>query len=470
VGAVITAGGSTNTITVTFGNTSGNITVYGVDTCGVGPTGTLPVSIVPAPVPTIAGPDSMCVNSGYYNYTTEAGMTNYIWTVSAGGAITYGQGTNQVQVLWSGSGAQSVNVNYTGPTGCMAGTPTVFPVYVSAMPGAAGTITGTAAACGGATGVAYSVAPVANATAYVWTLPAGATIASGEWTPAITVDFAPDASSGNITVYGNNICGNGTASPPFAVTVTPLPADAGTIAGPASVCAGDSGVNYTVPVIANATGYAWTLPAGATIGSGSNTNSIMVDFGATAVSGIITVLGTNTCGNGAVSPDFPVAVNQVPPAPVITLSGDTLISSAPEGNQWYLEGTAIYGATGQTYIPAQSGNYTCIVTLNGCSSAVSNEINVVMTGIAATGADATASIYPNPGDGLFTLQIRTLGPETFTVQVFNNLGVKISELEGIEGNGTIEKTIDLRPVAKGIYTVVIRNSNARIVKKIVVNQ
>jgi hypothetical protein len=469
-GAIITAGMNTETITVTFGTSPGNVTVCGVDACGNGPTASLAVSVVPSPVPTITGSNSMCVNSGYYGYTTEAGMTNYTWTASSGGTIMSGQGTNVAYVNWVGSGPQSVSVNYTNTGGCNAVSPTLYPVTVDPVPVAAGTVTGTASVCAGATGIAYSVAPVTGATAYVWTLPAGATIASGEWTNSITVDFATDASSGNITVYGNNICGNGAVSPPYAVTVNPLPEDAGTITGTAAVCAGDMGVPYSVAAIANATGYTWILPAGATVASGSGTSSITVDFGATAVSGIITVTGTNSCGNGAVSPDFPVTVNQIPPAPVITFDGNTLTSSAPAGNQWYLEGTAIYGATGQTYIPEQSGNYTCIVTLNGCSSSVSNEINVVMTGIPAAGIETAASIFPNPGDGLFTMQLRTSQQETFNIKVFNNLGVMISELDGIEVNGTVEKVIDLRPVAKGIYTVVIRSSNAQILKKVVVNK
>jgi len=46
----------------------------------------------------------------------------------------------------------------------------------------------------------------------------------------------------------------------------------------------------------------------------------------------------------------------------------------------------------------------------------------------------------------------------------------ISELNGIEVNGTVEKVIDLRPVANGIYTVLIRSSSARIVKKVLVNK
>jgi hypothetical protein len=468
-GAVITYGGSTNSITVTFGNTSGNITVYGVDTCGNGPVGTLPVTIVPAPEPTISGPDSMCVNSGYYNYSTEPGMTNYIWSISAGGTITYGQGTNQAQVTWNSSGAQWVNVNYTGPSGCQAGTPTVFPVAVTGVPGDAGPITGTAAACGGASGVAYSVAPIANTIAYVWTLPAGAAIASGEWTNAITVNFAPDASSGSITVYGNNLCGNGSTSPSFAVTVTPLPADAGAITGQASVCTGDMGVSYSVPPIANATGYLWTVPAGATIASGTNTSSILVDFGTVPDTGTITVAGTNSCGNGMVSPDLPVTINEVPPAPVITMAGSTLMSDAPAGNQWYLDGTAIPGATGTTHVPSQSGIYTCMVTLNGCSSEFSNEIPVIMTGLAGTSTGNVVSIFPNPGHGVFTIQFITSRKETFSIQVFNALGVMIREVKEAGGTGKFEQVIDLRPTPNGIYTVVIHGSQGRMVEKVLVN-
>jgi hypothetical protein len=468
-GAVITAGSNTNSITVTFGNSSGNVSVFGTNTCGSGSVSNLAVTVNPAPVPTITGYTTMCVNIGPLNYVTEPGMTNYIWTVSPGNTITGGQGTNLVQVSWTVPGAQWVAVNYTTANGCSAGTPTQLNITVQPLPGPAGTITGTASTCGGAMGVAYSVNPVANASTYVWTLPAGATIATGAYTNSITVNFAPNASSGNITVYGNNNCGNGGISPPFTVTVTPLPADAGAITGQASVCNGATGVNYTVPAIANATGYMWNVPAGATIASGTNTNSIMVDFSASAVSGIITVMGTNTCGNGVVSPDFTVTVNPVPPTPVITmgLTGE-LMSSAPAGNQWYFEGTAIPGATAQTYIPLQSGNYTCIVTINGCSSAVSNEIYVVMTGMKDHNNYMTVTLFPNPGNGQFTIRLHSVNQEKYDVKVINNLGLSVYEQKDILGNGSMEQTLDLRFLQAGIYWVVLKNDNTNINKKIII--
>jgi hypothetical protein len=125
-GAAITAGANTNSITVTIGNTSGTVSVFGTNTCGSGSSSNLAVTVTIAPVPTITGPASMCVNSGYYNYTTEAGMTGYTWTVSSGGVITWGAATNQIQVQWPGSGAQSVMVNYSNANGCSAGTPTSY--------------------------------------------------------------------------------------------------------------------------------------------------------------------------------------------------------------------------------------------------------------------------------------------------------------------------------------------------------
>jgi hypothetical protein len=108
-------------------------------------------------------------------------------------------------------------------------------------------------------------------------------------------------------VYGNNSCNNGTAST-LAITVTPRPEAAGEITGPATFGRGTTGSVYSVNPVANATTYTWSLPAGATINSGANTNTITVDFGMGAVSGVITVYGSNSCWSGTVSPAFTVSM------------------------------------------------------------------------------------------------------------------------------------------------------------------
>jgi len=475
----ISAGGTfsgqgTNAITVTW-NTTGaqnlSVNYTNANGCTAAAPVVYPVTVNSGAAPIITGSTTVCVNSGYYNYTTEAGMTAYTWTISPGGVINFGGGTNVITVSWVATGAQWVKVNYTNTFGCQAYNPTQLNITVNPLPGPAGSITGTATVCGGATGVAYSVAAVAGASNYVWSLPAGASIASGANTNFITVNFATNASSGNITVYGNNICGNGAASPPFAVTVNPIPAAAGNITGPASVCQCDAAVVYMVPAIAGATSYIWTVPAGATIVSGANTNSITVDFCPAAVSGNITVLGTNSCGNGTVSPNFAVTVHPIPAAPVVTNTGYILYSSAPTGNQWYFEGTLIQGATAQTYDATLTGTgyYWSVVTLNGCSSDTSNHKLVITTGIDSH-SSSTINIYPVPNDGRFNVFITTASSESFSISIYNSLGVKIYEETKVNVNGSLQKVIDLRPVPNGVYTVIFENSQNQVVKKIIVNK
>ncbi len=470
-GGTITAGQGTYSATVTW-NTNGAQTISvnytNLNGC-LAPTPTVyNVTVNALPVPTISGQNNLCVNSGAYSYTTQSGFTNYVWNVSSGGTINSGQGSSIVNVTWNAPGSQNVSVNYSNGNGCTALSPTSYAVTVNPVPDNAGPITGTATVCAGASGITYSVSPVSNATAYIWTLPPGATNVNGATTNTILVDYANNAASGNMFVYGNNVCGNGGSSPAFPVTVTSLPGLAGTITGQAQVCQGATDVVYTVPAINNATGYAWTVPTGATIMSGNNTNTITVDFAANAASGNITVLGTNSCGNGTVSPNFAVTVNPIPATPVVTNIGTMLNSSAASGNQWYFMGTLIAGATGQTYVATLDGYYWDVVTLLGCSSDTSNHKEILMEGINKN-SSAMINLYPVPNEGLFNVSITTATEESFSISVYNSLGVKIYEETKVEVNGSLNKVIDLRPVPNGIYTVIFENSQNQVVKKIVVS-
>jgi hypothetical protein len=472
VGGNITAGNGTSSVTVVW-NTTGVQTVFLTFTNTNGCTNMIPasyaVTIKQGPSPTISGTNSLCVNSGYYNYTTEAGMTGYTWNISSGGVIISGGTTNIVTVNWTATGSQTISVNYTNTNGCAAPSPVSFPVNVTALPGPAGPISGPSNVCEGGTNYVYSVAVIPNTHSYIWSVPTGATIVGGQYSNSITVDFALGAPSGNITVYGNSMCGNGPASSPLSVTVNLVPAAAGTILGPNTLCQGVTGIGYNVPAITGATGYVWTLPAGATIASGANTNNITVDFSMSAVSGNITVYGTNSCGNGTVSPSLTLTMLTTPQTPVITNVGPILTSDAPAGNQWYYQGTMIPGATNQSYMATQDGLYWVVVTLNGCPSAPSNEINIVEIGINPNQGSGI-SVYPVPNDGRFTISITSASTESFTLSVVNNLGVEVYLQKDVSVTGTIDKVIDLRPIPSGIYTLIIRNSENQVVRKIIVNK
>jgi len=474
-GGTITGGGTStsNTVTVTW-TTAGAQTISvnytDVNGCTAANPAVENITVNALPIPTIAGQTSVCVGNTDVSYTTEAGMSNYLWNISSGGNIISGSTTNSILVQWNTSGAQWVSVIYSNASGCSALTPTVLNVTVNSLPGPASTITGTSSLCAGTQGVAYSVDPIANTTYYVWTLPPGATIASGAGTNSITVDFANNATSGDLTVYGNNICGNGSTSPPFPVTVIGLPAPAGTITGLSDVCDGQTGVIYAVSVIPEATGYIWTLPAGATIQSGANTNVITVDFATGASSGILTVTGTNACGNGQTSPDFEVTVNPIPSAPEITSFADTLYSNAPLGNQWYYNGNPVAGGTEQTLVAQYTGWYWDVVNLVGCSSDTSNHIYLVVTGIKPALNVTEYNIFPVPNDGIFSARIITQNEQTFNILIYDQVGIKIYESKNITVKGLYQKIIDLRPTPNGVYTVVFKNSDHSAVRKIIINK
>ncbi|NVO21699.1 MAG: hypothetical protein HXX13_18510, partial [Bacteroidetes bacterium] len=107
------------------------------------PSGTCPAvvdnvtfALLPATYPTIIGPNTVCAGSTGNIYSTTAGKSNYVWSVSAGGTFTSG-GTstdNTATVTWSTSGPRTISVNYTDPNGCSAITPTVYNVTVNTLP------------------------------------------------------------------------------------------------------------------------------------------------------------------------------------------------------------------------------------------------------------------------------------------------------------------------------------------------
>jgi uncharacterized protein (TIGR02145 family) len=223
--------GSGNTISQIISNSgpANGIVTYKIVPNGLGCTGDTVVSVALVhllPIPVISGLAILCVGTSGVVYSTQPGMTNYIWSVSVGGTVTAG-GTstnNSVTITWNTPGAQSVSVNYSDANGCTATASTVYPVTVNPIPGVAGMITGTAVLCQGAIGVGYSVGAVANATIYNWTLiPGTAGIISGN-TTSITINWSGAFSgTASLTVKGVNNCGTGVVSPAFSVLVNPNP-------------------------------------------------------------------------------------------------------------------------------------------------------------------------------------------------------------------------------------------------------
>ncbi|MBN2890820.1 MAG: T9SS type A sorting domain-containing protein [Bacteroidales bacterium] len=324
---------------------------------------------------------------------------------------------------------------------------------VTAAPANAGTISGETTVCQEETGLVYTLPYILNATTYHWTLPTGVTGTST--TNSITADFSNTAVSGNVTVYGSNIYGNGGSSS-LAINVLEIPGDAGAISGATNVCQGQNSVTYSVPIVPLANSYFWILPTGAS--GSSSTNSIVVDFGSTAVSGDILVKGYNNCGDGGFS-SLAITVNQTPVTPIISVSGTELTSNASSGNQWYNQNGIISGATGQNYQATETGDYYTVVTLNGCSSNMSNVINITTLDIDSYGSNNSIKVYPNPVFNELSVEIEN-GEKMVDYEFINIMGQIVKK-----GKISQKEVIQTSDLSNGVYMLkIIDKSNTQIIK------
>jgi hypothetical protein len=181
----------------------------------------------------------------------------------------------------------------------------------------------------------------------------------------------------------------------FTDVCVPLATPTITPGGPTTFCSGGSVTLNS----SSATGNQWSLN-GNPIGGATSQAYVA------SASGNYTVVVTNSATgcSSAASAAAAVTVNPIPATPTITPGGPTtfcvggsvtLTSSSASGNQWYLNGNPIGGATNQAYLAAASGSYTVVVTSAGCASAPSASTAVVVNPAPATPIiTAPASVQP----------------------------------------------------------------------------
>ena len=154
----------------------------------------------------------------------------------------------------------------------------------------------------------------------------------------------------------------------------------------------------------------------------------------------------------------------LPAVPVITQSGDLLISSSADSYQWFWNSNAISGATNQSYLTTQPGTYSVeIMDSTGCP-AMSDTINMIPTGISAAPKN-TVTILENPAAKV----IRILLSPHFVAE---NI-----ELIDLAGKTIIQQfinsssrliNIDTGPLDKSLYLLRIYGQGDVYVGKVVV--
>ncbi len=205
-GSIINGQG-TNNVSITFPTpfTTGSVSAVAQNTCGNSAARTISVRSNPATPGTITGSlNNNCAktNVAYSVAASTTGATSYNWTVPAFMQIASGQNTNAITANFTGSGTGAVSVTANNICGSSAARTLN---NVTTLPARPASITGTSTVCNNQFGIPFSVTAQAGVT-YTWTVPAGASVSTGQGSANITVNWGSTA--GNVVVVAGNTCGN----------------------------------------------------------------------------------------------------------------------------------------------------------------------------------------------------------------------------------------------------------------------
>ncbi|HPH86371.1 MAG TPA: gliding motility-associated C-terminal domain-containing protein [Ferruginibacter sp.] len=268
---------------------------------------------------------------------------------------------------------------------------------------APGPVNGPTTVCFNASGIVFHTSPQPGVISYQWTVPAGASIVSGQGDTLIVVDFG-SATSGNIEVFSSNSCQFSTIGSQLFVTVSTAPVPTASLGASTSgpIC---QGVPVIFTAIATGAGSA-SVSYQFNVNGNSVQNSSINSYTSSGLSNgdiitcIVTVSG-NSCFTSVAITTNPVTMqieplltpsvtltsgqgNRVCPATVVSFHATA--NDIGNGNVNYLfavNGIAVQNSQADTYAATVHNNdvISCVITVTGGScytstSATSNAITM----------------------------------------------------------------------------------------------
>ncbi|MFT3909182.1 MAG: M36 family metallopeptidase [Ferruginibacter sp.] len=416
-------GSNTDTIVVIqypISFVSGTLSVVSVNACFANATSSARTLAITRKVPSTPGtitssltnPCSIVGTATTSTYTIRkvTNATGYTWTLPTGITFISNFGDTGVIVKFENGFTTGV-ISVVAYNNCATSAARTLTVTATA-PSAPSAISGPANVCsfiGQPTNATFSITAVTNATSYLWTAPANATIVSGQGTTSVQVSFAATFASGSLTVKSVSGCGSSSAR---SLSLVKNIAKPGAITPSAPACP-STDVTYTIAAVPFATSYIWSVPTNATYVSGQGTTSFTVTYKPAFVSGTVTVKSVNNCSTSAVS------------SLAVDASGCTPVSP-------------FAGAKG-------------------------------VIAPAVVKAEETG-IYPNPSNGIFKINLNAAGTTgNVTIQLVDMYGkVVLQQKAAVNASGNVSATINAQNVPAGIYEVRYNNGKMMNAQKLVI--
>ncbi len=305
--------------------------------------------------------------------------------------------------------------------------------------GAIGSISGNNAICGPTNGVAYSIPVVSGATSYTWTAPPGASVASGQGTNSITINYPPGSNSGNVSVFASN------GSCQSATVTLAITANSSAVAAPAG---GPNQVGTQCPPAAPP-----TLTAGATVPAGHTVVWYTAATGGSVVaSPTLSSIGTvtyfaasNNTGSGCES------ATRTPVTLTITAATPANITAA--GVTTFCQGGSVQlnaNAGGSSYLWS-NGASTQSITVNGPLGATNYTVTVTTGSCVVTSSPTTVTVNASPTAAI------SAGSTTTFCQGGSVVLTASAGSSWLWSNGATTQSTTVS--AAGSYTVVVTNAS-----------
>jgi len=144
----------------------------------------------------------------------------------------------------------------------------------------------------------------------------------------------------------------------------------------------------------------------------------------------------------------------------------TLVSSAGDSYQWYMNNELIEGAINQTYLATETASYAVEVEVDGCIGVSDN--TKLITALIDDYFGNSIFIYPNPTTNKITLDVTNESKGDVLIKIYNVSGKLYFEENSIKNHAGFTKQIDVSIYNRGIYFVELQFNDHKAVRKLIV--